>query len=147
MQEGEKDIQKELTGVERRKEVLTNLVGEVNKPVLITGEEGLVYCVLTGVIDVLLYMYCKARQQQSQLLAYASMCNPFTTCPEPLPGFQTWHPPKSFGTCTHIIIVTSLLTTHPRTHFINHACVHIITLWQSRRTALMLKIKARHHLH
>lgn len=39
MQEGEKDIQKELTGVERRKEVLTNLVGEVNKPVLITGEE------------------------------------------------------------------------------------------------------------
>lgn len=39
MQEGEKDIQKELTGVERRKEVLANQVGEVNKPVLITGEE------------------------------------------------------------------------------------------------------------
>lgn len=98
---------------------------------LIAGEE------TRGVGEVQVYPHrctvsCKAGQQQSQLLAYGSVCSTFTHCPKLLPGIQTWHPPKKpLAPCTRIIIVTSLLTRRTNTHLINQVCtrVNLLANW------------------
>lgn len=85
---------------------------------------------------------CKARQQQSRLLAYGGMCGTFTNCPKLLPGIQTRHPPKTFGTCTRTIIVTSLLTGRTQTPISLIMYAYMLTFWQSGGTVLWLKSSA-----